>query len=114
MKRLHQDDSAKSGETINVVPIGHATKNPIHQVLSLKEAYLVSDNRIFNGPLCRSLCLFAHTAHSAHLLCFATLALLTRYVHRLAHSLRSLPRGTFEIHKYLFTLHGKKHVFGGH
>ena len=37
-------------------------------------------------------------------LCFATLASLARSVHGLAHSLRSLPRGTVEIHEYVFTL----------
>ena len=35
---------------------------------------------------------------------FATLASLARSVHRLTHSLRSLPRGTVEIHEYVFTL----------
>ena len=32
------------------------------------------------------------------------LALLARFVHGLAHSLRSLPRGTVEIIEYVFTL----------
>ena len=35
---------------------------------------------------------------------FATLALLARSVHGLAHSLRSLPRGTVEIHESVFML----------
>ena len=35
---------------------------------------------------------------------FAMLALLARSVHGLAHSLRSLPRGTVEILEYVFTL----------
>ena len=35
---------------------------------------------------------------------FATLASLARSVHGLAHSLRSLPRGTVEILEYVFTL----------
>ena len=35
---------------------------------------------------------------------FAPLASLTHSVHGLAHSLRSLPRGTAEIHEYVFTL----------
>ena len=35
---------------------------------------------------------------------FAMLALLARSVHRLAHSLRSLPRGRVEILEYVFTL----------
>jgi len=70
------------------------------------------DNRVFNGPLGRSLRSFARTAHSAHSLRsaplryarFATLASLARSVHGLAHSLRSLPRGTVVIHEYVFTL----------
>ena len=41
-------------------------------------AFLVTDNRVLKGPLGRSLRLFARTAHS----------------------LRSLPHGTFEIHEY--------------
>ena len=35
---------------------------------------------------------------------FAMLALLARSVHGLGHSLRSLPRGTVEIHESVFTL----------
>ena len=35
---------------------------------------------------------------------FATLALLARSVHGLAHSLHSLPRGTVEILEYVFML----------
>ena len=35
---------------------------------------------------------------------FATLALLARSIHRLAHSLRSLPHGTVENLEYVFTL----------
>ena len=66
----------------------------------------------FNGPLGRSLRLFTRTAHSTHSLCstplryacFTLLALLARSIHGLAHSLRSLPRGTVEIHEYVFTL----------
>ena len=45
------------------------------------------------------------------------LASLARSVHGLAHSLRSLPRGTVEILEYVFTLiefHGNKRVFGAH
>ena len=41
---------------------------------------------------------------SLHSLCFATLTSLAHSIHGLAHSLRSLPRGTFEIHEYVFTL----------
>ena len=41
--------------------------------------------------------------HSAALR-FATLVSLARYVHGLAHSLCSLPRGTVEILEYVFTL----------
>ena len=31
-----------------------------------KRAFLAGDNRVFNGSLCRSVCLFASIAHSAH------------------------------------------------
>ena len=58
-----------------------------------KKVFLVTDNRVFNGPLGRSLCLFTRTNHSAHSLPelhFATLALLARSIHGLAYSLRSL------------------------
>ena len=44
-----------------------------------------------------------------------SLASLARSVHRLAHSLLSLPCGTVEILEYVFTLnafHRKKRVFG--
>ena len=61
---------------------------------SRKGAFLVTDSRVFNGPLGRSLRLFTRTAHSAHSLHFATLASLTCSVHGLARSLRSLPHGT--------------------
>ena len=36
-------------------------------------AFLVTDNRVLNGQLSRSLRLFARTAHSAHSLCSALL-----------------------------------------
>ena len=36
--------------------------------LNTMGAFLVTDNRVFNGPLGRSLHLFTRTAHSAHLL----------------------------------------------
>ena len=49
----------------------------------------------------RSLRLFARTVHSAHSLRFAMLACS---IYGLAHSLRSLPRGTVEIHESVFTL----------
>ena len=49
-----------------------------------KGAFLVRDNRIFNGPLGRSLSLFACTAHSIHSLCSALLC-YTRFA-RLLHS----------------------------
>ena len=41
-----------------------------------KSVFLVTDNRVFNGPLAlgRSLCSFARTAHSAHSLHSAPLA----------------------------------------
>ena len=52
-----------------------------------KGAFLVADNRVFNGPLGRSLRSFARTAHSAHSLRSAPL----RYA-RFARSLRSRAR----------------------
>ena len=67
-------------------------------------AFIVTDNRVFNGPLGRSLRSFARTTHSAHSLRSTPLALLARSIHGLAHSLRSLPRGTVEIHEYVFML----------
>jgi len=63
--------------------------------LPSKGAFLVKDDRVSKGPLGRSLCSFARTAHSAT---------LARSVHGLAHSLRSLPRRTVEILEYVFTL----------
>ena len=68
---------------------------------SWKGVFLVADNRVSNGPLGRSLCSFACTPHSAHLLCSASLA---NSVHRLAHSLSSPPRGMVENLEYVFTL----------
>ena len=64
------------------------------------------DNRVLKGPLGRLLRLFARTAH---LLRSAPL----RYAHSthsilgLAHSLRSLPRGTVEIHESVFMLRSR-------
>ena len=66
-----------------------------------KGAFLVRDNRVFNGPLRRLLRSFARTTHSIR---SATLVLLARSIQGLAHSLHSLPCGTFEILEYLFTL----------
>ena len=65
-----------------------------------QRAFLVKDDCVLKGPLGRSLRFFARTAHSltrSAALRFATLALLARSVHGLAHSLRSLPGGTVEI-----------------
>ena len=65
------------------------------------------DNRASKGPLGRSLrsllAPLTPLTRSAALR-FATLASLARSVHGLAHSLCSLPRGTVEIHKSVFTL----------
>ena len=61
---------------------------------------VVIDNHILNEPLGCLLCSLARTTHSAHSLRSAPL----RYIHELAHSLRSLPRGTVVIHKYVFML----------
>ena len=49
----------------------------------------------------KRLCLFARTAHSLR---SATLASLAHSVHGLAHSPRSLPRETVEIHESVFML----------
>ena len=57
---------------------------------------------IFNGPLSRSLCLFAPTYSAA--LPFAMLTFLTCSVHGLVHSLCSLLCGTVEIHECMFAL----------
>ena len=77
-------------------------------------AFLVTNNRVFNGPLGHWLCLFARTTPSAHSLWFTLLALLahsrtlltplTHSIYRLAHALHSLPLWTVEIHKHVFTL----------
>ena len=57
--------------------------------------FLVTDNRVYNGPLARYICLLAPlTRSAAH----------ARSIHGLAHSLRSLPRGTVENLEYVFTL----------
>merc|ERR1711951_255680 len=61
-------------------------------------------NRVLKGPLGRSLRSFSRTGHYAHSVRSATLASLAHSVHGLAHSLRSLPHGTVEIHEYVFTL----------
>ena len=75
-----------------------------------KDIYLgavsTRDNRVLKGPLGRSLRSFArtaHSAHSAHWLRSAPLCYIL-FIHRLAHSLRSLSRGTIEIYEYVFTL----------
>ena len=62
------------------------------------------DNRVSNGPLGRSLHLFARTAHSTHSLRCALLASITHSILGLAHSLWSPPHGTVEINEYVFML----------
>ena len=68
------------------------------------------------GPLGRSLRSFARSHHSLHSL--APLASLTRSVHGLAHSLRSLPFWTLEFLKICVhavnAFKGKKRIFGHH
>ena len=54
-----------------------------------KGAFLVTDNRVLNLPLGRSLCSFARTAHSAHSLRSAPLC-YARSVHGLTHFAPSL------------------------
>ena len=58
---------------------------------------------VVKGPLGRSLRSFTRTAHAAHSLRSAPLR-YARSIHGLAHSLRSLPRGTVEIHDSVFML----------
>ena len=70
-------------------------------IIESQGAFLVKDDRVLKGPLGCSLHSFARTAHSAHSL---RSALLARSVHGLAHSLRSLPRGTVKILEYVFML----------
>ena len=64
--------------------------------------FLVTDNRVFNGPLGRSL----HSAHSAHSLRCARFARsFAPFTGTLTHfAVRSLSRGTVEIPEYVFTL----------
>ena len=66
------------------------------------------DNRVLNGPLGRSLRSFARYVRSlAPLPPLTHSASLARSVHGLAHSLRSLPRGTVEIDESVFMLRSR-------
>ena len=75
-------------------------------------AFLVTDNRVFNGPLGRLLCSFARTAHSADSLHSAPLCSLAhslscfaRLLHLRARSLTLItPSWDIEIHECVFTL----------
>ena len=69
----------------------------------------------------RHVCLFARAALSlltgSAALCFATLASLVRSIHGLINSLRSLPRGTVEIHECVHAenaFYGSKRIFCGY
>ena len=65
-------------------------------------ANLVTDNRVFNGPLGRSLCLFARNAHSAQSLRHAHFA---RSLYSQARSLTLLtPSWNNKIHENVFML----------
>ena len=64
------------------------------------------DNRVLKGPFGRSLHSFARTAHSAHSIRSAPLRYVC-FIHGLAHSLRSLPRGTVEIPESVFMLRSR-------
>ena len=66
--------------------------------------FLVKDNPVFNRLLSWSLCSFASSAHSAHLLRFTLFASLAHSIHRRARSLCSVPHGTVDIYGYMFTL----------
>ena len=46
----------------------------------IKDAFLVTDIRVLNKHLGRSICLFARTGHSAHALCSRTLLRSAPYV----------------------------------
>ena len=61
-----------------------------------KGAVLVTDNRVLNGPLGRSLRSFVRTAHSLR-------SAALRFA-PLARSIHGLARGTVENHDYVFTL----------
>ena len=97
---------------------------PITYYLFSQWAFLVRDNRILNRPLSRSLRLFAHTAHSAHLFCSAPLryacsARSARSLHSRARSLTSLTpswdgwKSWICVH-IVNTFHRNKRVFGRH
>ena len=63
---------------------------------TVKGAFLVTDNRVFNGPLSCLLPSFARTAHSAHLQRYACFACLHSHF---AHSLVG------QLNLYMFTLY---------
>ena len=85
-----------------------------HDAVMTKGAFLVTDYRVFKGPLGRSLRSFARSAYdirTTHYICLlepftlfflATPDLLACSTHVLARSLHS--HKTVEIHEYIFTL----------
>ena len=85
----------------------HTVTHPMTLSQLLTEgAYLVTNNRILNGPLSRSLHLFARAADSAHslhsaLLCYARSAQLLQARARSPTLLT--PLWDLKIHKHIFT-----------
>ena len=60
-----------------------------------RDVFLVTDNRVFNGPLGCSPCLVARTAHFTHsvrsvILCYACYACIDCFIHGLTHFAHSL------------------------
>ena len=97
-------------ETYNLVIIGYLIKTNAKpeqraitaEMANAQGAFLVKDDRVLKGPL-GSLAMFVRSHRSLRSL--ASLACsLACSVHGLAHSLRSLPRGTVENLEYVFTL----------
>ena len=84
-----------------------ADVSPVAWMLSNKKFFLSSTIVFLKGhSVARYVCSLAPltplTRSAA--LCFAMLASLACSVHVLAHSFRSLPHGTVEIHEYVFIL----------
>ena len=90
MNRVKGASERKNVERVTKWPV----KNAIVTQVETLGVFLVTDNRVFNGPLGRSLCSFARSAHSAHSLrsLFALLRLLCSlapFTGLLAHSFLS-------------------------
>ena len=89
--------ATKKASSVTVIAVLHYTQTWLRRPFSVKRR-----SRLRAAwSLAMS---FARAAHYTHSLCRATLALLACSIHRLTHSLRSLPRGTVKILKNVFTL----------